>query len=48
MYGVTSALTDSKPDESASDQLNKWIYANSICEHTILSILSSSMYDKWI
>jgi len=47
MYAVTSALIESKSDESASAQLNQWIYANKVCKHTILSTLSNELFDVY-
>ncbi|XP_060182941.1 uncharacterized protein LOC132612882 [Lycium barbarum] len=48
MYGVASALTDSKPDESSSStQQNQWVYANKVCKDTILSTLSNELFDVY-
>lgn len=41
MYGVTSALKESKLDEPASEKLHQWIYENKVCKHTISSTLST-------
>ena len=41
MYGVSFALTTSKPDSiTTAKQVDDWIHANKVCRHTLLSVLS--------
>jgi len=48
MYGVTYALTTSKPDTSSSGkQIEDWIHANKVCHHIMLSALSNNLFDVY-
>jgi len=48
MYGATLALTTSKPDSTTVvKQVDDWIYANKVCRHTLLSVLSNDLYDVY-
>ena len=48
MYGVTFALTTSKPDPSTSaKQIDAWIHANKVCCHTLFSVLSNDLFDVY-
>jgi len=46
MYGVSFALTTSKPDSiTTAKQVDDWIHANKVCRHTLLSVLSNDLFD---
>ena len=44
MHGVAYALTSLKP--AADDpEYESWAYANKVCRHTVISILSNDLFD---
>jgi len=48
MYGVATALTSSKPNSNIpSKQVEDWIHANKVCRHTLLSALSTDLFDVY-
>jgi len=48
MYGVALALTTSKPDSiTVAKQVDDWIHANTVCHHTLLSVLSNDLFDVY-
>jgi len=48
MYGVSLALTTSKPDSSTTvKQVDDWIHENRVCRHTLLNMLSNDLFDVY-
>jgi len=48
MYGVALALTTSKPNSTTTaKQVDDWIHANKVCRHTLLSVLSTDLFDVY-
>lgn len=46
MHGITSALNDAKPSSLANPkQIEDWTYANEVCRHIIISMLSNDLFD---
>ena len=47
MHGVAYALTDTKPTDTTSKQMELWVHANKVCRHTIISTLSNELFDVY-
>ncbi|XP_019265607.1 PREDICTED: uncharacterized protein LOC109243157 [Nicotiana attenuata] len=48
MHGVAFALTDPKPIEANSIQMDQWVHANKVCRHTIISTISNELFDVYV
>ncbi|KAH1059564.1 hypothetical protein GYH30_003525 [Glycine max] len=48
MHGVVFALSTPKPDAATDvSQLQQWVQANKACRHTLLSVLSTNLFDVY-